>query len=594
MRPVLFACIYCMTGCLLQSVATAQAVTAKVVTAKKTEKVEPTRFYMASSTGKDPKVFYTAKGYYNSGSPAFSSDGKKLAFDVWKSQEGETISNVKIMVINADGTDQKILGSGAMPSWSPEGKRIAFSQLSPYGVAIMNADGSNRTLIEAGGWGAQWSPDGRQIAYTVRSSGKANVRIYDLIEDTKTDVFAKGESPYSNIYWNMAWSPDSSSLCFLARKAADRAFEVTTVKTAGKKPHLKVHFKGKISPFQDMAWHPSGDMIVFGSPAVPRQLLQFNPHEDKAPEPLGITVDGNKNGDVCFTPDGKHLLFTARDKPKPIKRVAFFQSDLKGNNVRLFLTPGDFHGAGSPTFSSDGKKFAFDGKKPQEGQHFSDTKIMVADADGSNWKTIGSGAMPSWSPGGHRIACSSISPRGVATMNADGSQRKLIDSQGWGAQWSPDGQKIAYSVYSSNGANIRIYDLIEHTKRDVYTKEKSPFSYIYWNMAWSNDSNWLCFKGRNASSSLFEVATVNIAGPQDGFKVHYKNKTAPYADFAWRPLKNRIVFGAGPKPLKLFHFNPNRDDAPKPLKIKTEAIVLGDVCYTADGKNMVFNVLVEE
>lgn len=312
MRPVVIVGLYCMTCLVLFNFGHSSLV------ADEKPKVKRTRFYMATPEGKDAKVYYVAKDYYNTGSPTFSPDGQKLAHDCWKSQDGETFSNVQIMVANADGTDPKIIGPGAMPSWSPGGNRIAFSQPSPSGVAIMNADGSNRKLIEAGGWGAQWSPDGKKIAYRAYTSGKANIRIYDLIEETKSDVFPEGESPYSAIYWNMTWSPDSNWICFLGRRAKDKMYEVATVNAAGMKEGHKVHFKSKVSPYQDMAWHPSGEMIVFGSPGSPRKLLKFNPAEDKAPEPLNIKVDGNINGDVSFTPDGQHLLFNARDKQQSV------------------------------------------------------------------------------------------------------------------------------------------------------------------------------------------------------------------------------------------------------------------------------------
>lgn len=278
--------------------------------------VNRTRFYTATPDGKNPQVFYFAEDYFNTGSPVFSPDGQKLAFDGWKSQEGESFSNVNIMVVNADGSDFKVLGPGAMPSWSPGGNRIAFSQPSPYGVAIMNADGSNRKMIEEGGWGAQWSPDGTRIAYTANRNGRGNIRVFNLIEDTKTDLFTPGECPYSRFYWNMTWSPDSNWICVLGRRSDNNTYDVLTVNTAGSQEGFKVHYNSKKSTYQDMAWHPRGDMIVFGSDTSPRQLLHFNPAEDKPPTPLDIKVDANINGDVTFTPDGQHLLFNSRDKPK--------------------------------------------------------------------------------------------------------------------------------------------------------------------------------------------------------------------------------------------------------------------------------------
>ncbi|QDV21138.1 translocation protein TolB [Gimesia panareensis] len=273
-----------------------------------------TRFYIATPEGKNPKPFFFSEDYYNTGSPTFSPDGQKLAFDGWKSQEGENFSDAHIMVVNADGTDFKVLGPGAMPSWSPEGDRIAFTQSAPAGVAIMDADGSNREMIEPGGWGAQWSPDGKKIAYRFYTSRRPNIRVYDLIEDTKTDLFPEGESPYSNLYWNMAWSPDSNWLCFNGRKISGRVNDVATINVGGMKQGYKVHYTDKNAPYSDFAWSPQGDMIVFCPKKTPRQLYKFNPADNKAPKPINIKLDGYINGDVCFTPDGQQLLFNRRDK----------------------------------------------------------------------------------------------------------------------------------------------------------------------------------------------------------------------------------------------------------------------------------------
>lgn len=298
--PVLTGCLICLTLVLTPD---------SESRADEKKQTNRTRFYIASPEGKDPQVFFFAEDYYNTGSPVFSPDGQKLAFDGWKSQEGESFSNVHIMVVNADGSDFKVLRPGAMPSWSPGGNRIAFSK-PPYSVAVMNADGTNEKIIAERGWGGQWSPDGTRIAYYYGN----NIRIYNLIEDTTTELFPNDDNPYASFTWNMTWSPDSNWICILGRRAEDRSYDVLTVNTAGSKEGYKVHFNSKRSPYQDMAWSPRGDQIVFGSPTSPRQLLQFNPAEDKPPTPLDITVDGNINGDVTFSPDGQRLLFNARDK----------------------------------------------------------------------------------------------------------------------------------------------------------------------------------------------------------------------------------------------------------------------------------------
>jgi len=284
---------------------------------------------------------------------------------------------------------------------------------------------------------------------------------------------------------------------------------------------------------------------------------------------------------------------TADEKTK-VKRVCFYAATPQGENAKLYFVPGEYHTAGSPTFSAKGQKLAFDGRKSQNGERFSAGKILVANADGSDLKAVGSGVMPSWSPEGNRIAFSNLDPRGVAIMHADGSNHLMIDDRGWGAQWSPDGKKIAYTVYDQAGPNICIYDLIEETKTDLFPDGECPYSQFYWNMTWSPDSNWLCFKGRKKSDQSYDVATVNAAGMQQGFKVHYNSEQAPYADFAWHPEGDAIVFAAESNPRKLFKFNPAEEKAPEPLKIKVNGVILGDVAFTPDGQHLLFNVLVEE
>ena len=75
-------------------------------------------------------------------------------------------------IMNADGSGQHRLPNtdgGEYPSWSPDGKRIAFnSNLSgDHVMYIVDVDGSGLDLSSVGeGWQVDWSPDGRSILYT--------------------------------------------------------------------------------------------------------------------------------------------------------------------------------------------------------------------------------------------------------------------------------------------------------------------------------------------------------------------------------------------------------------------------------------------
>lgn len=86
-----------------------------------------------------------ANGMY----PSWSPDGKELAFMSWRNGRTE------IFLMNADGTNQRLLASSALgsaidPRWSPDGKLIVFvesSQVSPDAPPPANAE-SHIAIVE--------------------------------------------------------------------------------------------------------------------------------------------------------------------------------------------------------------------------------------------------------------------------------------------------------------------------------------------------------------------------------------------------------------------------------------------------------------
>ncbi|MFB0535290.1 MAG: SH3 domain-containing protein [Anaerolineae bacterium] len=80
-----------------------------------------------------------------------------------------------IYVINADGSGLRRLTDGMDPAWSPDGKKVAFARWrDPRGIYVIDEDGSNETLLF--GWSQAkapaWSPDGSHIAFTRRYGGQ--------------------------------------------------------------------------------------------------------------------------------------------------------------------------------------------------------------------------------------------------------------------------------------------------------------------------------------------------------------------------------------------------------------------------------------
>lgn len=70
--------------------------------------------------------------YDRQGTPDASADGSKIAYDAWQAELGFAWKESRIIVANADGSDAKEISDGAMPSFSPDGDRLAVSRTSKY------------------------------------------------------------------------------------------------------------------------------------------------------------------------------------------------------------------------------------------------------------------------------------------------------------------------------------------------------------------------------------------------------------------------------------------------------------------------------
>lgn len=281
-----------------------------------------TRLYIAHADGSNPKPLFDSTEFTSQGSPCWSRDGKLVCFDGCR--KGEIGSQSSILVVNADGTNLRVLTDGAMPSFSPQARRMAFSRYSlGRGIWIMSTDGPDVELIhiEEAGWGTDWSPDGTRVAFTQYQQGGANICVFNLVEGTRTFLFAAGESPYRQIYWNFAWSPDSRHIAFKgARK--DGKPELAVVSADGASQGLKTVVEEDALPA--LSYFPDG-RLMYNLPVKERgnrmQLFTLDPRKDDAPQMLPKLAPEFAYQDACTSPDGEYVIYVRRT-PKPAAKPA--------------------------------------------------------------------------------------------------------------------------------------------------------------------------------------------------------------------------------------------------------------------------------
>ena len=143
--------------------------------------------------------------------PSWSPNGRRIAFD----SSGPAS---KIFVINDDGTSvEEIPGQPAArnirPDWSPNGHQIAFAS-GPNAnerICVMNADGSDVRVLASGN-APDWSPNGAQILFQSTRDGNSEIHVMDADGGNQRRL-----TFYAGPDLDADWSPRRPEHCFRER-----------------------------------------------------------------------------------------------------------------------------------------------------------------------------------------------------------------------------------------------------------------------------------------------------------------------------------------------------------------------------------------
>lgn len=234
------------------------------------------KLYVMKPDGSGLRELLAPPGQFTDlGSPEWSRDGRQIALDV----STGSVSTSHIFVVDVETKAAADLGPGCMPSFSRDGRQLAFSHPG-QGIMTMDADGKNRRVVDAAGWGAQWSPDGRHIAY-----GKSGNIIVRNVATGEQKEILRGENGtrYSSVYWNLGWSHDSRSIAFKGhvREAGRDEVAVVNVEPPDR---LQVLHSAPGGINADFTWSPDSRQVLFSlhSPAHQGPRLHVSPREGKA------------------------------------------------------------------------------------------------------------------------------------------------------------------------------------------------------------------------------------------------------------------------------------------------------------------------
>ena len=181
--------------------------------------------------------------------PSWSPDGKRIAFG----RHGD------IYVMDADGGNQQRLTEDRMndqdPSWSPDSKRIVFmsNRAGNMEIYVIDIDGRNqRNLTNNDRFDddPSWSPDGKRIAFTsMRNGGDREIYVMDVDGHNQRNL-----TKHPDADWHPVWSPDGKRIAFVSNRTRDLNRDIYVMDADGSNPqNLTNHLNDDEAP----AWyHP--------------------------------------------------------------------------------------------------------------------------------------------------------------------------------------------------------------------------------------------------------------------------------------------------------------------------------------------------
>ncbi len=221
---------------------------------------------------------------------------------------GDDPPNREIFVMNTETGDSGPLtrltfqaGKDYDPSWSPNGKRIAFlsKRDGDWEIYLVNPDGTNLVNLTNNKYtdtDPSWSPDGSRIAFASdRNDPGSDAEIYTM-KANGTDVKKLTDNAYAD--GDPSWSADGTRIAFECWR--DHNFEICTINANGTNGKRLTHNEVADS---DPSWQRWGEQIVFGSYRTGNGDVYVMNSSGGAVTRLTMSAD-YIDGDPCARPSG--------------------------------------------------------------------------------------------------------------------------------------------------------------------------------------------------------------------------------------------------------------------------------------------------
>ncbi len=256
-----------------------------------------------------------------------------------------------IYLMREDGVGQTRVVRGVDPAWSPDGRRLAYSQVvDGQDMIYILEEGKPDSVPLTTGFSPVWSPDGQRLAFADRTENSVELFLIDLNGANRQRLTHNAADDLAP-----SWSPDGRRIVF------ERNGQLILLNLSnGQETAIGTGVSIDSTP----AWSPDGQWIAFAS--------RFQ--------------DSNRNGQIDYN-DNSQIVLTTTDGQTRVPLTDF--SPVEGKPVW----------AQNPAWSPDGSQLAFESNR--DGQW----DIWIMGRDGGNARNLTSAVQgtvnlnPRWLPG---------------------------------------------------------------------------------------------------------------------------------------------------------------------------------------------------